>query len=324
MSLVERGILDLDQPIASYVPEFETWTRGLWRDHVALRHVLAHCSGLPGYSRNNVELRKRHAPLADFVVPYGSEPLVFEPGTLHYYSNCGILMAAEVVARAVSATLGRALPAPAIAAYHAYVASAILRPLGLDSTTFFPDEVWSPRVARVHGVANQGPDWEMSNSDYYRSLGIPWGGLYSTPSDLVRFVDSFLPRAAGRARMASGARVLSSGTAGTMIHVQFAPPDAPASLAPDLRDSPPLDQPRSSVEWGVGWMLKGAQRRHHFGSLSSPGAFGHLGASGTMVWADPSVDVAVVLLTNRALATGWANSPPRIALFSNAVMGALA
>jgi hypothetical protein len=42
-----------------------------------------------------------------------------------------------------------------------------------------------------------------------------------------------------------------------------------------------------------------------------------------MVWADPVVDVACVLLTNRTLVSGWTTERSRQALFSNAVMAAV-
>jgi hypothetical protein len=42
-----------------------------------------------------------------------------------------------------------------------------------------------------------------------------------------------------------------------------------------------------------------------------------------MVWADPAVDVACVLLTNQTLVSGWTRERPRQALFSNAVMAAV-
>jgi CubicO group peptidase (beta-lactamase class C family) len=108
-----------------------------------------------------------------------------------------------------------------------------------------------------------------------------------------------------------------------MTTVQFAPPDAPADLAPELRDSAALAVPRPAVSWGIGWEIKGPQHRHRSGELTSPATFGHAGATGTMVWADPAIDVACVLLTNRTLVSGWTSERPRQALFSNAVLAAV-
>ena len=168
----------------------------------------------------------------------------------------------------------------------------------------------------------------MANSAYYRSLGIPWGGLFSRPRDLARFVDCFLPAAAGRQRIGHadalmpGARIVSPATARAMTTIQFAPPDAPADLAPELRDGTPPPTPRPAIAWGIGWEIKGTKRPHPSGELTSAATYGHLGATGTMAWADPATEIVCILLTNRTLASGWTDERPRQALFSNAVMAA--
>jgi hypothetical protein len=43
-----------------------------------------------------------------------------------------------------------------------------------------------------------------------------------------------------------------------------------------------------------------------------------------MAWADPRADLVCILLTNRTLASGWTDERPRQAMFSNAVMAAVA
>ncbi|HEX2923019.1 MAG TPA: serine hydrolase, partial [Chloroflexota bacterium] len=77
-----------------------------------------------------------------------------------------------------------------------------------------------------------------------------------------------------------------------------------------------------AVEWGIGWEVKGQKRPHGTGELTSASTFLHSGSSGTMVWADPELDVCCVLLTNQTLASGWTTRCPRQAMFSNAVAAA--
>jgi beta-lactamase class C len=328
MRLVEEGRLSLDEPLYRILPEFlDAPERPFDRRAVTLRHVLAHCSGLPGFSPDNTDLRRAHLPLEAFVRSYGSQALLFQPGTAHYYSNPGILLAAESVGRALAGTLGQPVPRPEVGRYHPFVQEGILSPLGMTGSSLLPLEEWDGRIAWVEGTGQEGQDWEMANSRYYRSLGIPWGGLFSRPRELVRFVDLFLPAAGGRQRIGAApggeVRVVSPATARAMTTVQFAPPDAPEDLAPELRDTAAWTPPLPVVEWGLGWSLKGAKRPHFSGELTSPATYGHLGATGTMVWADPAVDVACVLLTNRTLVSGWSRERPRQALFSNAVMAAV-
>jgi len=330
MLLVEEGALSLDEPLGQLLPEFLRAPETPFdRRAVTLRHVLAHCSGLPGFSEDNVALRKAHRPLEDFVRSFGRQSLLFAPGAAHYYSNCGILMAAEAVGRALAGTLGQNVEAPAVRRLHGFVQERILGPLGMASSSFLPPAEWDERIAWVERTGQEGTDWEMANSAYYRGLGIPWGGMFSTPRELARLADLFLPAAGGRQRIglppggAAGPRVVSPATARAMTSVQFAPPDAAADLAPELRDSAPPVRPQPAVEWGIGWEIKGRKRSHRSGELTSPTTYGHAGASGTMVWADPERDVACVLLTNRALASGWTTERPRQALFSNAVVAAV-
>lgn len=333
MLLVEQGVLSLDEPLYRLLPEFlQAPPSPFDRCAVTLRHVLAHCSGLPGFSEDNVALRQAQRPLEAFVRSFGRQPLLFAPGTAHLYSNAGILLAAEVVGRALAGALGSALDVPAVGRFHGFVHEQMLAPLGMGNSSLLPPAEWDERTAWVEDTGQEGQNWEAANSVYYRSLGIPWGGLFSTPSELVRFVDLFLPAAAGWPRMAAappalgGVRsvrpLVSAATARAMTSVQFAPPDAPLSLAPELRDAAAGTPPLPAVEWGIGWEIKGGKRPHRSGELTSPATYGHAGATGTMVWADERTDMACVLLTNRSLVSGWTNERPRQALFSNAVSAA--
>jgi beta-lactamase class C len=325
MLLVERGLFGLDEPLVEFLPEFRQAPASPFdRRAVTVRSVLSHSSGLPGFSEDNLDLRRAGRPLDDFIRSFSRQPLLFAPGTLHLYSNVAIALAAEIVGRALTGTLGQEVANPAVGTYHAFVRDAILAPLGMADSAIPAPPAWAGRIAEVAGTGQEGTAWEMANSAYYRGLGIPWGGLFSRPRDLVRFVDLFLPAAGGVPRMvgANGTPLLSRATVRAMTSIQAAPPDAPPDLAPELRDGfPPIA--RAAVEWGLGWEIKGAKRRHPTGDLTSPATFGHGGASGTYVWADPDADLACVLLTNRAGRTGWSDERPRQALFANAVMAAV-
>lgn len=324
--LVERGLIALGERLVDLLPEFRRApATGFDRSAVTLRQALSHCSGLPGFSEDNLDLRRAQRPLGDFIRSFARQPLLFAPGTLHLYSNVALALAAESVGRALDGTLGREVLASAIGTYHTFVREAILAPLGMADSAIPAPAHWQGRIARVAGTGQEGTAWEMANSPYYRGLGIPWGGLFSRPRDLVRFVDLFLPAAGGRPRLDAGTGrtpLLSRATVREMTSIQAAPPDAPPDVAPELRDGIPPAH-RAAVEWGLGWEIKGTKRRHPSGDLTSPTTFGHGGASGTLVWADPREDIACVLLTNRAGRTGWAEERPRQALFANAVMAAV-
>jgi beta-lactamase class C len=333
LQLVEDGLLSLDEPLHRLLPEFmEAPQTAFDRREVTLRHALSHCSGLPGFSEDNIALRKEHRPLAEFIRSFARQPLFFAPGEAHLYSNCAIGLAAEAAGRALDGSLRRAVQSPAVNHYHPFMRDRILRPLGMRDTAMHPESAWDERIAWVERTGQEGTDYEGANSRYYRELGIPWGGLFSTPRDLVRFVDVFLPQAAGRQRVGlepgqqtgdAAPRIVSAATAALMTRAQWSPPDAPADVAAAQRDAAAPKLLRGAVPWGIGWDVKGGKRSHTSGDLTSPDTYGHTGATGTMVWADPAVDVACVLLTNRTAASGWNADVPRRALFSSAVMAAV-
>lgn len=322
--LVERGLLALDQPLYTLLPEFlDGPVTGHDRRAVTLRHLLCHCSGLPGFSADNLALRRAGRPLIDFVHSFLQQPLLFAPGSLHYYSNVAICLAAEVVGRALAGTASQPDAELAIERYHPFVQEEILEPLGMTWSSLRPPVAWDERIARVEDTGQEGTSWEMANSAYYRSLGIPWGGLFSRPRDLIRFVDLFLPAAAGRSRFAEASpQIIAPATAQAMTTLQFAPPEAPAAIAPELREDTPADPPLSRVDWGLGWSLKGEKRGHDSGDLSSRATFSHGGATGTFAWGDPERDLACVVLTNRTRRSGWHSDGLRLARFANAVMAA--
>lgn len=74
------------------------------------------------------------------------------------------------------------------------------------------------------------------------------------------------------------------------------------------------------LDWGLGFELRHGKVPHWTGSRNSPGTFGHFGGAGGFLWVDPSLDVALVCLTDRDYAP-WALEawPP----FSDAVIAAI-
>ncbi|MAG35638.1 MAG: hypothetical protein CL878_05255 [Dehalococcoidia bacterium] len=324
MQCVERGWFALDEPIGILLPEFlngpASGPNVPERATVTVRHLLTHTSGLPGFSAANMRLRRRQAPLEDFVSSFQGTPLFFAPGTAHLYSNCGILLLAELVGRGNAGTLGQRSESSAVSHYHKHVHQQILDPLEMASSWIpVPEEAWG-RVAHVADTSQEGTTYEAANSAYYRRLGIPWGGLFATAADLARFTSMFMP---GVHRLADGNDVLAAASRDAMTRIQVSVPPASPDAARELRDSGAV-APWPQVEWGLGWEVKGRKTGHVSGDLTSPQTFSHIGVTGTLAWGDPVTGVVCILLTNRMQTSGWTSERPRRALFSNAVTAAMA
>jgi CubicO group peptidase (beta-lactamase class C family) len=278
MILVERGQVSLSEPVVSYLPEF---TGGEKRKARVL-DLLAHTSGLPDMLPENTQLRRAHAPLSEFVKRIYTTPLLFSPGTAFRYQSMGILLAAEIIEKIAKMPL------------RDFERKEIFEPLGMQQSSLGPGRVPISDTVQVQesGDPEDLASWG-ANSEYWRNLGNPWGGMHTTTMDLAILLQTFL-----NSGTYAGKRVLSPATVKTMIS------DQNANL---------------NSAWGLGWRL-GRSQGKEFGDLVTPGAFGHMGASGTMEWADPETGLICVILTSRPLAV---DGGLFLRLVSNAAMASV-
>ena len=255
MLLGDRGELRLADPVRRFIPEFRDGARA----RVTIQHLLTHTSGLPDQLPENVALRKRNAPLSEFVERTIRTDLLFEPGKRYSYQSMGILLAAEVCQR-IAAT-----PFPE------FLDAELFQPLGLRRSAlglgrFDLSETQRCQVEQgpPHGGLGK-PDaahWDW-NSPYWRGLASPWGGAHASASDVSMFLAEFLP--------GSDPKVLKRETAAAMVrdHTEY------------------LGKPR-----GLGFALGSGA-----GAGCSERTYWHGGATGTLAWADPASGTRFVLLT---------------------------
>jgi len=261
MLLVQEGKLCLDQPVASVVPEFSPQGEG----EVLVRHLFTHTSGLPDQLPESPQLRASQAPKEKFVEAVCRCRLLFRPGTHISYQSMGILMLGEIVERITGQLL------------RDFLQERLFQPLGMnDSTLGMPASGMARTAISLPGdfpagSPDVGSDW---NTEYWRDFGAPWGGLHSTAGDLGRFLAHVLGDRAGPLSVAARRAMVRDQTSG-----MAAVPTAEAIAR----------------RWGLGFML-GAP---YFGDLVSADTFGHVGATGTLYWADPETHLACVLLTNQ-------------------------
>jgi CubicO group peptidase (beta-lactamase class C family) len=226
MILMERGRFSLDEPVSSYLPQLAGMaTKDGRRYAVTVRQLLSHTSGIPA----SVPLRESkffnpvwlERGLPEVIDAIAARQLDFVPGTQVNYSNA----APYVMGRIVEVCSGRS--------FGEFVASEILRPLGMHDTGFAVAESKIGRTAVVYrrekGVVTEfcryDPAWRVR-------MTMPDGGLFSTPLDFAVFANSFL---SGRSPVLSGASV-----------------DAMLS--------------RQSEGYGLGWILDREDQFSHWGS----------------------------------------------------------
>ncbi|HXI39387.1 MAG TPA: serine hydrolase domain-containing protein [Bryobacteraceae bacterium] len=174
MLLADRGKLALSDPVNKFIPEFAGGDREL----VTVQHLLTHTSGLPDMLPENVELRRRHAPLADFVAGACRAPLLFRPGAKVSYQSMGILLASEIAQRITR------MP------FRDFLRREVFLPMGMRETSLGLGGRSIADTAQCQ-VENGDDDWNW-NTPYWRDLGAPWGGVHATAGDIARFLRAFL------------------------------------------------------------------------------------------------------------------------------------
>ena len=260
MLLVEPGKVKLDEPASRYLPEFMGGERG----KILVRDLLRHTSGLPDMLPENIELRRAHAPLSEFVRHTFQTPLLFSPNTAFRYQSTGILLAAKIVERVSGMRL------------RDFEKREIFEPLGMKSSSLGLGGRRIEDLVRCDAAPNANPRDDESfgpNSPYWRDLGCPWGGMHSNTLDLAILLQTFLDGGTFGAK-----RILSTATVQAMTSDQNQALQAP---------------------WGLGWALGRSKVWNAFGDTVSPSTFGHVGATGTVAWADPRTRLMCVVLTNR-------------------------
>jgi CubicO group peptidase (beta-lactamase class C family) len=191
MRLVERKHVSLDHTVRRYIPEF----RGEGREMVTVRQILTHTSGLPDMLPENTDLRKRHAPLKDFVAAVCRTPLLFRPGTQVRYQSMGILLAAEIAERITR------LP------FREYLRRDLFLPLQMrdSSLGLGGRKISETALCQVTG----DEDWNW-NSPYWRDFGAPWGGAHAPAGDVARFLEFFLRPRHGPLRMETATTMITN------------------------------------------------------------------------------------------------------------------
>src|SRR5579863_7998493 len=198
MLLVERGLVSLGDPVNRYLPDFT----GRERDRVQVRDLLRHTSGLPDMLPENLDLRRAHAPLGEFVRRTYGTPLLFSPRNEFRYQSMGILLAAEIVEKLSGMKL------------RDFEKKEIFDPLGMkDSSLGLGGRRISDLVSCAAAARTDPADDERfgPNSLYWRDMGCPWGGMHSTTSDLAILLQTFLD-----AGVYGGKRVFSPATVKAM------------------------------------------------------------------------------------------------------------
>lgn len=192
LQLAEQGKLDLDDPVSRHIP-FEL---GLPGKPITIRHFLSHSPGFPSLATSSVLLRRglgedTGVPMtsADDFFRYingASNEIVFEPGQHFFYNNAAWRMLGAVI-QEVSG-----MP------FHEYVTGNVIRPLGMQRTTFDTDQLFAdPDHLIPHRQGDDGP--EATNFPYPNPNDVgdfsflsAAGGISSSVNEMTTYVNMLI------------------------------------------------------------------------------------------------------------------------------------
>ena len=173
MLLVERGQIKLDEPVKSYIPEFQ----GDGKEAVTVRHLMLHLSGL----RGDIETKTDWHGQAAAIQKACEEKLLTPPGTAFRYSDINFFLLGEIVQRVSRQPLEE------------FVAHEIYQPLAMTDTGYLPPESKLGRIAPTE-VVDGKPYRGVVHDPTARQMGGVAGhaGLFFTASDLARYARMLL------------------------------------------------------------------------------------------------------------------------------------
>jgi CubicO group peptidase (beta-lactamase class C family) len=306
MILWEHGDFDLNDPVEGYIPSFRdgrVFTGGgandlettPVREPVRIWHLLSHTAGLTygqtdhpvdqGYAKaQKVATDAGKTNLEALVDVWGSQPLVFEPGTHWLYSR-----ATDVVGRLVEVISGQSLDA--------FFAERIFGPLGMTDTAFSVPDDKADRLASLYAPDPQTnkavapPEVRARKIGDFLSGG---GGLFGTAGDYHRFCQLLL--AGGEL---DGARLVSPKTIRMMASNHLpGGVDLEAMALPGFSETS-----RRGMGFGLGFsvVLNPAWTK----VSGSHGEFGWGGAASTAFWVDPRERITAGFFTQLRPSSTW-------------------
>lgn len=274
--LAEEGGIDLDAPVSRYIPEFS----GGGKTYTTIAQVLSHQGGFPYFSIQD----ENPTILADWqacVERICAMPA--DPGGqyLAYHAFTGGYILGEIICRVAGQSVNE------------YLDSRIRQPMGMRYFRYGLAPEQRAGVAENH-VAGQRVRWpvsrwvnralsvpfeqvvDISNQAMFMDAVIPSGNLYATAEELSRFYDMLL--------------------AGGVYKGQclFKPDTLARAMKPVSR--PKFDRTvKTPLRYSEGLIL-GMNPVGPYGPFCGS-AYGHLGFTNIMGWADPRRGISAGLLT---------------------------
>ncbi|GAA4106052.1 serine hydrolase domain-containing protein [Zhongshania borealis] len=275
--LAEDGLLNLLNPVSYYIPAFAQNGKA----NISVYQLLAHRAGVPGVPPGtSPSVLFDHQESLRLICE--QPPLCSDGRILAYHAITGGIIITELVKVCTGLSINE------------YLDKVIRKPMGFKSFTFGMPKAMRGTEAQNYksGLPNVsivgkkletilGADVdtvvELSNTDDFLDATIPSGNLYATADEACQFFQMLLQQGEWQ-----GKQILSPLTVYRLTSEASRPQHDRSLIIP--------------MRYSAGAMLGG--RIFGLYGRDTPYAFGHLGFSNIVCWADPQRDISVSLLNN--------------------------
>jgi len=218
--LYQRGLLDLEMPVAAIVPEFavdESGTPDPRRPEVNIRMLLAHCSGLPAHRK----LYEQSRSAEELVALAAKTPLVNDPEMHVEYSDIGFIVLGEILKRLSDENLDT------------FCQREVFGPLGMARTGFNPlpeQRSTIPPTVDDQTFRHRVIQGEVNDENASAMGGVAGhAGIFAPAEEVAIFAEAMLN---------GGAPILRPEILGIFTHRETLPPGTSRALGWDTPSSP--------------------------------------------------------------------------------------
>ena len=306
MILVDEGKLDLDAPVAQYLPELRDMqvvkkdpvtgdpilsdvARNIFepaKRAMTIRDLLRNTSGLvyaspdyadPGFENAAIHVLygarapfRRDKPIADFVASLGALPLLHQPGEVWEYA-----IGYDVLGRVIEVVSGQP--------FDQFLQSRLFAPLHMVDSGF---SVPQDKLARLVAVPGPQPQPPFANSDVSKpqTFFSGGGGIVSTVPDFLRFCQMLL-----NGGELDGVRILKPETVRLMTT---------NSLPPKMYIAGHEVGPAFGTGWGLGFAVRTSPDFSYI--PGAVGSFNWQGSWGTFFSIDPAQKLILIMMMQRS------------------------
>ncbi len=266
--LIDRGIVDLDEPVATYWPEFAANGKA----ELPVRYLLDHRAGLPALEEPlwRGAMYDREA----MVAALARQAPLWEPGTVAaYHVHTQGYLLGEIMRRTTGKLVGE------------FVRNEIAGPLGADYWLGLPASEHarvSPLVpsmgAKILAAQEVEPEDSLRRRAFAQNPPGTWGEMVNSPE----WREMEMPSGSGHGNARSVARIYGALAAGAVDGIRLLSEDALDTMTTMQHDQIELLQDRHYRQ-GLGVLLNSPDAVY---MGPNPAAFGHHGIGGSIGFAD--------------------------------------